>query len=67
MKQPTYQHYKKKENNYVVVNSGEMQINNVWYECVIYQCLESKKVYVRESSDFEFKFSIVKKSEKNGR
>lgn len=60
MKETTYQHYKKKENNYIVINAGEMQINNVWYECVVYQDVNSKKVYVREAVDFNLKFSAGK-------
>jgi hypothetical protein len=55
-----YKHYKKKEGNYIVLNAGEMQVDDVWSECVIYQCLNSKKIYVRQSEDFDLKFSAEK-------
>ena len=54
-----YKHYKK-EGNYIILNAGEMQVDNVWSECVIYQCLDSKKIYVRQSEDFDLKFSAEK-------
>lgn len=63
-----YKHYKKKEGNYIIINAGEMQIDDVWRECVIYQCLNSKKIYVREAVDFNLKFSAErnKKEQKKG-
>ena len=57
----TYKHYKKKEGDYIILNAGEMQIDDVWSECVIYQCLDSKKIYVRQSVDFDLKFSAEEK------
>ena len=54
-----YKHYKK-GGGYIIINAGEMQINDMWYECVIYQCLNSKKIYVREAVDFDLKFSVKK-------
>ena len=60
MKQTTfYKHYKKTKPTYQIINCGHMQINNEWHEAVIYQDIESKKVYVRESNNFENKFSII--------
>ena len=53
-----YTHYKKK-GEYQIINAGEMQVEDVWSECVIYRCLSSKKVYVRESEDFNLKFEVV--------
>lgn len=52
-----YKHYKKKEGNYIILNAGEMQIDDVWSECVIYQDIDNKKIYVREAVDFNLKFS----------
>lgn len=57
-----YKHYKKKEGNYIIINAGEMQIDDVWSECVIYQDIDSKKIYVRQSGDFELKFSAEGKT-----
>ena len=54
-----YKHYKK-GGKYIIINAGEMQIDDVWHECVIYQCLNSKRIYVREAVDFEDKFSAKK-------
>lgn len=51
-----YKHYKK-GGRYIIINAGEMQIDDVWSECVIYQDIDSKKVYVRQSDDFDLKFS----------
>ena len=56
-----YKHYKKKEGNYIILNAGEMQVDNVWSECIIYQDINSKKVYVRQSDDFDLKFSAEEK------
>lgn len=55
-KMTIYKHYKK-GGNYIIINAGAMQIDDVWKECVIYQCLDSKKIYVRETIDFDLKFS----------
>lgn len=33
-----------------------MKINQEWFDCVIYQDIESLKVYVREEKDFNNKF-----------
>ena len=55
-----YKHYKK-GGNYIIINAGEMQIDDVWHECVIYQDINSKKIYVREVVDFEDKFSAEEK------
>ena len=57
-----YKHYKKKGGQYIIINAGEMQIDDVWHECVIYQCLNSKKIYVREAVDFDLKFSAEEKT-----
>ncbi len=54
-----YKHYKKKDPTYQIINAGEMQINNEWSECVIYQDIQSKKVYVREVGDFDLKFRMI--------
>ena len=51
----TYTHYKKK-GKYKIIERGEMQIEDVWFECIIYRCLSSGKVYVREMEDFNLKF-----------
>ena len=60
MKQTTfYKHYNKKEPTYQILTAGEMQINNKWYEAVVYQDIHSKKVYIREESDFNEKFKVV--------
>ena len=56
-----YTHYKKK-GEYQIINAGEMQVEDVWHECVIYQDIDSKKVYVREVVDFENKFSAEEKT-----
>lgn len=55
----TYTHYKKK-GKYKIIERGEMQIEDVWFECIIYQCLSSGKVYVREVEDFNLKFEVTK-------
>ena len=57
-----YKHYKKKEGNYIILNAGEMQVDDVWSECVIYQDIDSKKIYVREAIDFDLKFSAEEKT-----
>ena len=54
-----YKHYKKKEPTYQIIDAGEMQIDNVWHEAVIYRDIESKKVYVRQESDFNLKFNAI--------
>ena len=59
-----YKHYKK-GGEYIIINAGEMQIDDVWHECVIYQDINSKKIYVREAVDFDLKFSAEIKQEKD--
>ncbi len=59
MTEVIYKHYKK-GGQYIIINAGEMQIDDVWHECVIYQDINSKKIYVREAIDFENKFSAQK-------
>jgi hypothetical protein len=54
-----YKHNKKTEPTYQVLNAGEVQIDNVWYPCVIYRDIDSKKVYVRQEIDFDNKFKII--------
>ena len=51
-----YTHYKK-SGQYIIINAGEMQIDDVWSECIIYQDINSRKVYVRQSEDFDLKFA----------
>ena len=60
MTEVIYKHYKK-GGQYIIINAGEMQIDDVWHECVIYQDINSKKIYVREAIDFENKFSAQKR------
>lgn len=55
-----YKHNKKTQPTYQIINAGEVQIDNVWFPCVIYQDIHSKKVYVRQSEDFDLKFSAKK-------
>ena len=55
-----YKHNKKTQPTYQIINAGEVQIDNIWFPCVIYRDIDSKKVYVRQESDFENKFSIWK-------
>lgn len=54
-----FKHHIKTEPTYQIINAGEMQIDDEWYEAVIYQDIESKKVYVRQESDFNLKFGRV--------
>jgi hypothetical protein len=54
-----YKHYKKTKPTYQIINCGHVQIDNEWSECIVYQDVHSKEVYVRESNDFENKFSIL--------
>lgn len=54
-----FKHHIKTEPTYIILTAGHVQINNIWKQCVIYQDIESKKVYVREESDFELKFRRV--------
>ena len=61
MTEVIYKHYKK-VGEYIIINAGEMQIDDVWHECVIYQCLNSKKIYVREAVEFDLKFSAEEKT-----
>ena len=60
MTEVIYKHYEK-GGQYIIINVGEMQVDDVWSECVIYQCLNSKKIYVREAVDFDLKFSAEEK------
>lgn len=60
MKQTTfYKHYNKKEPTYQIISAGHLKINNEWSECVAYQDIHSKEVYVRQTIDFESKFKVV--------
>lgn len=54
----TYQHYKNSK-KYKVKQHGKMQIEDVWYDCVIYEGLECGGTYVREKEDFYNKFKEV--------
>lgn len=54
-----YKHYIKTKPTYQIIEAGYMQIDDEWHEAVIYRDIESKKVYVRQESDFNLKFRRV--------
>ena len=58
MKNTYYTHYKNKQ-KYIVLGVCQYQHNNVWYDAVMYQSVETGKNYVREESDFDLKFKVV--------
>lgn len=53
-----YKHNKKTEPTYQIINAGGVQIDNMWFPCVIYRDIHSKKVYVREEGSFNNSFKI---------
>ena len=53
-----YTHYRK-GGNYTILHYAEMQINDEWIESLVYKSLDSGKIYVRSSEDFDNKFNIV--------
>ena len=58
MKNTTYYtHYKNKQ-KYIVLGVCQYQHNNIWYDAVMYQSVETGKNYVREESDFDLKFIV---------
>ena len=56
MKETLYKHYKN-GNLYRILNTGKMQINQKWFECIIYQDIETLEVYAREEQSFDECFS----------
>ncbi len=54
-----YKHKIKTEPTYQIISAGHLKINNEWSECVAYQDIHSKKVYVREEISFNEKFKVV--------
>ena len=54
-----YKHKIKTEPTYQIISAGHLKINNEWHECVAYQDIHSKEVYVRQTIDFESKFKVV--------
>ena len=53
-----YTHYKNKQ-KYIVLGVCQYQHNNIWYNAVMYQSVETGDKYVREESDFDLKFKVV--------
>lgn len=59
MKNTTYYtHYKNKQ-KYIVLGVCQYQHNNIWYDAVMYQSVETGDKYCREESDFDLKFKVV--------
>jgi hypothetical protein len=57
MKEITYTHYKNKQ-KYRVLNSASMQINQEWYQAIVYQDIKTLEVYVRKELSFDECFKI---------
>ena len=60
MKETLYKHYKN-QRSYRILNAGKMQVNQEWFECIIYQDIETLEVYVREEQSFDECFSAQNK------
>ena len=55
----TFYTHNKKGKKYAILNLCQYQHNNIWYDAVMYQSVETGKNYVREESDFDLKFKVV--------
>lgn len=58
MKETLYKHYKKKEENYIILDTCLLQNHQgEWCEAVFYKGLKSGLKFCRFESDFDSKFS----------
>lgn len=55
----TFYTHNKKGKKYTVLNLCQYQHNNTWYDAISYVDVETKKIYVRESEDFDNSFKVV--------
>ena len=57
----TFYTHNKKGKKYTVLNLCQYQHNNIWYDAVMYQSVETGKNYVREEGEFDKEYSIWNK------
>ena len=55
----TFYTHNKKGKKYTVLNLCQFQFENIWYDAISYVDVETKKIYVRESEDFDKSFKVV--------
>ena len=55
----TFYTHNKKGKKYTVLNLCQYQHNNVWYDAVMYQSVETGKNYVREEESFNNSFKVA--------
>ncbi len=55
----TYYTHIKKGKIYYILNLCQYQHEDVWYDAIMYQDVESRKSYVREIVDFDLKFKVI--------
>ena len=55
----TFYTHNKKGKTYTILNLCQFQFENIWYDAISYQDMETKKIYVRESEDFDNSFKVV--------
>ena len=59
MKNTTYYtHYKNKQ-KYIVLGVCQYQHNNVWYDAVMYQSVETCKISVMQESEFDKEHKLM--------
>ena len=62
-----YKHYKKKEEDYHIIDYCSIQENDVWVTGLIYKQVDGNVLFVRSEEDFErsFKLKTAVKENKN--
>ena len=61
MKNTTYYTHNKKGKKYSILNLCKYQHNNIWYDAITYQDVESNKIYVMQENQFDKEHSIWNK------
>ena len=62
-----YKHYKKKEEDYIILDMCLLQDSDVWVTGLIYKQVDGNVLFVRSEEDFErsFKLKTAVKENKN--
>jgi len=55
----TFYTHNKKGKKYTVLNLCRYQHNNIWYDAISYQDMETNKIYVRSEDSFNDSFKVV--------
>lgn len=48
-----------KGGSYIILHDAMMKVEGIWIDCIVYQNIESKKVYTRSMKSFNENFKLV--------